>query len=254
MSSRDRLVRRALLISLFERYGITSFRLSSAIIFSRLLTREVIGIFTVGVAVIGIAHVIGDFGIGQYLLQEKSLTPETVASALGLTMALAWTLGGLLALSAPYISIYYKEPSVKEVVFVVALNFLITPLSAMAPALLKRSMSFGSIFKINLTAALVGAVVGVTLATRGFGFMSMAWASVASVAVSALMSQLYMPKKYRVKPSLSNIRTVFSVGSHVILERLVVQYLANKDATTVNSLEPDGAISPAITARSKVGS
>lgn len=221
MSSKNHIVKRALLISFLERYGITSLQLLSAIILARLLTPEDIGIYTVGVAVIGIAHMIRDFGVGQYLLQEKSLTVDKVASALGLTMTFAWILGGILFLSSPYIAQYYDEPAVEEVLFVVSLNFLIIPLGAMAPALLKRSMSFGTIFKINLTAAAVGASVSITLAYMGFGFMSMAWATVANVTVSALMSQLYLPKKYRVMPSLSNVKPILSFGSHVVGANLI---------------------------------
>tara|TARA_R110001599_G_scaffold353742_2_gene596031 strand:+ start:2786 stop:4264 length:1479 start_codon:yes stop_codon:yes gene_type:complete len=221
VSSKSYVVKRALLISFFERYGITSLQLLSAVILARLLTPEDIGIYTVGVAVIGIAHMIRDFGVGQYLLQEKSLTVEKVASALGLTMTFAWILGGTLLLSAPYIALYYEEPAVEEVLFVVSLNFLIIPLGAMAPALLKRSMSFGTIFKINLTAAAVGVSVSITLAYMDFGFMSMAWATVANVAVSALMSQLYLPKKYRVMPSLSNVKPILSFGSHVVGANLI---------------------------------
>tara|TARA_R110001592_G_scaffold126336_1_gene337513 strand:- start:155951 stop:157414 length:1464 start_codon:yes stop_codon:yes gene_type:complete len=210
-----------LLISFLERYGITSLQLLSAIILARLLTPEDIGIYTVGVAVIGVAHMIRDFGVGQYLLQEKNLTSQKVASALGLTMTFAWILGGILFFSAPYIAMYYQEPAVEEVLFVVSLNFLIIPLGAMAPALLRRSMSFGTIFKINVTAATVGALVSITLAFLDFGFMSMAWATVANVAVSALMSQVYLPKKYRTMPSLYNVKPILSFGGHVVGANLV---------------------------------
>ena len=229
MSSKSHIVKRALLISFLERYGITSLQLISAIILARLLTPEDIGIYTVGVAVIGIAHVIRDFGVGQYLLQEKSLTREKVASALGLTMTFAWSLGALLAVSAPYIAAYYEEPAVEKVLFVVVLNFLIIPLGAMAPALLKRSMSFGTLFKINLAAATVSAIVSISLAYLGFGFMSMAWATVANVAVGALMSQIYLPKKYRVLPSLSDVKPILNFGGHVVGANIVVE--VNTSAT-----------------------
>lgn len=188
----------------------------SVMVLARLLTPEDIGIYTIGLAIIGIAHMIRDFGIGKYIVQEKRLTREKVATALGLTITLAWTLGLIVWLSAPYVAEFYGEPGIQQVVHVVSLNFLIIPLGAMSPALLKRSMSFGTLLKINLSSTFLSVVVGVTLAYLGYGYLSMAWASVANVSGSAAMAQYYLPKKYRVLPSLKNPKNIISFGWHVV--------------------------------------
>ncbi|MBR9912438.1 MAG: lipopolysaccharide biosynthesis protein [Gammaproteobacteria bacterium] len=216
MPSDRYIVKRALLISFIERYANTCLQFASIMVLARLLTPEDIGIYTVGLAIIGIAHMVRDFGIGKYLVQEKELTQEKVSAALGLTICFAWSLGLIVCVLAPYAADFYKEESIKEVIYVVALNFLIIPFGAMAPALLKRSMSFGTILKINLSSTFVSVVVGISLAYSGHGYMSMAWASVANVAASAIMAQCYLPAKYRVWPSLRNSKKILGFGSHVV--------------------------------------
>lgn len=210
------IVKRSLLISFLERYAITALQFVSVMVMARLLTPEDIGIYTVGLAIIGIAHMLRDFGIGSYLIQEKELTKEKVSAALGITILLAWSMGVVVYLLAPYAARFYAEASVKDVIHVVALHFLIIPFGAMAPALLKRSMSFGTLMKINLSATLVNVLVGVYLAYHGHGYMSMAWASVASVTASAILAQYYLPDKYRVYPSLKNTKKILGFGSHIV--------------------------------------
>lgn len=189
----------------------------------RLLTPEDIGIYTVGLAIIGIAHMVRDFGVGKYLVQEKNLTPEIVSGALGITIIFAWSMGGVVMLLAPYAAAFYNEVAVEGVLYVVGLNFFIIPFGAMAPALLKRSMSFGTLLKVNLSSTFVSVLVGVSLAYAGYGYMSMAWASVANVAASAVMAQWYLPAKYRVFPSLKNAKRILRFGRHIVGANLATE-------------------------------
>ena len=76
----------------------------SILILARLLTPEQIGIYTVAVATISLAQMVRDFGVSQYLIQEKALSREKVAAALSLTASIAWVLGILIFAAAPYIS------------------------------------------------------------------------------------------------------------------------------------------------------
>lgn len=227
MPSDSYIVKRSLFFSFMGRYANTALQFVSVVILARLLTPEDIGIYTVGLAIIGIAHMIRDFGIGKYLVQEKNLTPDTVASAFGLTIAIAWSLGAMVMFLAPFVAQFYEEPAVESVVLIVGLNFFIIPLGAMSASLLKRSMSFGTLFKINIASTFASVVVGISLALMGFGFLSMAWASVANVAVTAIGAQYYLPKKYRVYPRLKGSKKILSFGSHVVGANIVTEVNAS---------------------------
>ena len=64
-------VRRALALSLVERYLTLAIALGSNMVLARLLTPDQIGVYSVSLAVIGLAQALRDFGVGSYLIQEK---------------------------------------------------------------------------------------------------------------------------------------------------------------------------------------
>jgi hypothetical protein len=74
-------VRRALALSFAERYVLIAIFLFSNILVARLLNCEEIGIYSVSLAVIAVAQVLRDFGIGNFLIQEKELTEAHVRTA-----------------------------------------------------------------------------------------------------------------------------------------------------------------------------
>ncbi len=216
MATKLNVVKRSLIIAFAERYSISALQFISIMVLARILTPEEIGIYTVALAVISFAQVFRDFGVSQYLVQEKVLNKKKVAAALGVTTAIALPLGILAYASAPVIANYYDEPLIRSVIEVSAINFFLLPIGALAPDLLKRGMSFGTRSKINLGSAVTHVTMSISLALMGFGVMSMAWATVGSSVVTAALGQLYLPKKYRVLPSLRGSRAVFSFGTYTL--------------------------------------
>lgn len=231
MSEQRNLVKRSLLISFAERYSITALQFISVMVLARIFTPEEIGIYTVALTVVNFAQVFRDFGVSQYLVQEKELSRTKVAAALGLTASMAFLLGIVAYASAPFVANYYDEPLIQTVIEVAAINFFLIPIGAMAPSLLKRSMSFGTLFKINVSATIANVTLGISLALMGFGVTSMAWATVGASVVVAVLGQLYLPRKYRVMPSLRNSRAVISFGSYTVASNF-----SNEAGTSVPDL------------------
>ena len=58
-------VRMSLLISLAEKYSVTVINIGSTLIIARLLSPEEIGVYSVGMAFVAVAHTLRDFGIGN---------------------------------------------------------------------------------------------------------------------------------------------------------------------------------------------
>lgn len=206
-------VRNALVNSIIGRYGNALLHLINVTVLARLLTPAEVGIYSVGVAIVSFAQVFRDFGVSTYLIQEKELTQQRVASALGLTSVVAFAMGTIVLLIAGKAGEYYKETGVTEVMQVLAFSFFLLPFGGMAPALLRRKMNFRALTIIGLLCTFTNVAVGIILALQGFGFMCMAWASLASAAVNALLCYLNLPKVYRTFPSFSAWRDVFSISA-----------------------------------------
>jgi O-antigen/teichoic acid export membrane protein len=188
-------VRRALALTLLERYLTTLLALASNVLLARLLTPEQIGIYSVSLAAIGIAHVLREFGIGNYLIQVKELSEGHIGTAFGLSLILGIGLFSILMLGAPYVAAFYGEASMSLTLRIVALNFLILPFATVAGTLLRRDMHFKKLVPVALTAAAVSFIVTIALAWAGLGADSMAIGSVVQNALIGLGNWWVTPSR-----------------------------------------------------------
>jgi hypothetical protein len=152
------IVRRALLLSVMERYGLIALGLISYVLVARLLTPYEIGIYSVTAALVGVVHVIRDFGVASYLIQEQDLTRERRDTALGLSLLTGSVLFVAVFAVAPLVASLYGDTRMASILRVVSLNLLLLPFCGIALSLLRREMRFGQLLWINILAAVVGFV------------------------------------------------------------------------------------------------
>lgn len=207
-------VRQSLLYAFIERYFSVLLALGSSMVLARLLTPEEFGIYSVTLALIGIAHVLRDFGIANYLIQARELGTEQLRSAFGLALTLGLTLCGLLLLAAPWVAQFYEEPRMTAVMQVVALNFAVLPLCTLSVAMLRREMRFKPLMWIQSGAALVNTVLSVALAWLEWGPVSLAWGSVAGNLLTGAGAWWARPERTILRPSGANWGPLWRFGSH----------------------------------------
>ena len=214
-------VRKSIALSFAENYSVMIIGTISVMVLARLLTPEEIGIFSVGAAAVALAHAMRDLGVSDYLIWERELTTERIRTAFAVTLIIGWTLAAvLIALSGP-VSDFYNNPGLRLVLRVLSLTFLVMPFGSPILALLQRDMAFGVLLRINVASALVHATTAIALAALGFGFMSLAWASVTGVLATALLAAVYRPSIARVLPSFKEWRRVLSFGGFYSLSTLL---------------------------------
>ena len=214
-------VRRSLAISFAERYALIALSLAGNILLARLLTPEEIGIYSVAVAVIGIAQILRDFGVGSFLIQERNLTEEHIRTAFGVSLILGGALSVGLFVAAPWVAQFYAEPRLADTMRISALNFVVLPFSSISLSLLRRDMEFGRIMIVTLVAAVVGFLTTIGLALAGFGPNSMAVGAVATNIVTGAGAWLSRRDRKILPPSLSQWRVVLNFGGQVTASGIV---------------------------------
>lgn len=209
------MIRKALLFSFSANYTILVLGFIGTLFISRLLTPAQIGVFSVAAVLVGMAHLVRDFGVGQYLIREKDLTREKMQAAFALTLMIGVTMAVLLALASGPIARFYGDLGVRQVILVLAGNFLLIPFGSVTMAMLRRQMNFGALYLINVSSAVAHLLTAVSLALLGHGFMSLAWAALAGVITTVLMAGIHRPSELPWLPSLKGIGKVVSFGSYV---------------------------------------
>jgi O-antigen/teichoic acid export membrane protein len=220
-------VRRSLVLSFARNYTNLAFSLGSVMILSRLLTPTQIGVYSVAVATTTVIQMLRDFGVSEYLVQEKELNDAVARSAFTVNLLMAWSLAIIVFFSSPWIAAFYKEPGLGLVLEVLSLNFILLPFGSTVNALLLRSMQFGILYKINLGWLLVRTGTTLTLAFLGYGYMSLAWGSVAGMAANVLGCSIW-GRAYRIRGlGLKHWRAITRFGMQQTLGGIVGQLGGN---------------------------
>jgi O-antigen/teichoic acid export membrane protein len=194
-------IRRSLVWSFATRYGVLAIQACGTLILARLLTPADFGLFAVAVAFVALAGMIRDFGITSYVLQERELTPARLRTALGLALVVAWGMAALLVAVGAPVGQFYGDGSLRQVILVLALSFIIAPVGSLLHAYIRRRMEFAITFRIDLVAAVAQTTTAIGLAASGFGVLSLAWATFAEVAATAALALLHRPSEFRLTPS-----------------------------------------------------
>jgi O-antigen/teichoic acid export membrane protein len=227
MATKHPSVRHSLVLSFARNYTNLVFSLGTVMILSRLLTPAQIGVYSVAVATTTVIQMLRDFGVSEYLVQEKELNDAVARSAFTVNLLIAWSLAIIVFFSNPWIAAFYKEPGLGMVLEVLSINFVLLPFGSTVNALLTRSMQFGILYKINLGWVVVRAGTTLTLAYLGFGYMSPAWGSVAGMAATVLGCFVW-GHAYRIKGlGLTHWRAVTRFGMQQTVGGIVNQLGSN---------------------------
>lgn len=214
-------VRRSLAITLAERHLLIALSLGSNVLLARLLTPEQIGLYSVNLAFIGIAHMLRDFGISNFLVQVPELRTTHIRTSFGISLLLGGTLFALLFVVAPLIADFYNDSRLTTTLRICALNFVVLPFNSVPSALMRRDMQFQRLVYIAMTAAVVGTGTTVGLAWLGVGPSSMAIGSVAASVVTAAGTYAARADFRGLAPSLAGWRPVVNFGGQSALTSVV---------------------------------
>jgi O-antigen/teichoic acid export membrane protein len=213
--------RKSLFFSFLDRYAGLAISVLTSMVIARLLTPAEIGVFSVTMVLLMFVATVRDMGAGQYLVQEKDLTIERIRAVWTVQLGLGLGLACVVLLASYPVAVFYKEPRMRDIMLVVALNYVINPFGSLTHAWLMREMRFESSALIRFSGGVCGALVSTWLAWTNYGPISLAFGSLASTVVGAMMATYFRPKFFPWLPGVGEIRRVLVFGSQLTASSLV---------------------------------
>lgn len=210
-------VRRALAFSFLDRYAGLVLGIASSIVIARLLTPAEIGAFSVTMVLMSLAQTFRDLGAGQYLVQEKELTPPRIRAVWTVLLGLGVLLCVFSVLIAKPVAAFYNDPRIEFILYVLAANYLINPIAGITYAWLMREMRYDAVALMRFSAALAGSATSVYLAWLGWGPISLAWGALASTCANAGVGLMLRPRGFPWLPGFGEVRRVMGFGYRVTL-------------------------------------
>ncbi|MFA7306155.1 MAG: lipopolysaccharide biosynthesis protein [Hyphomicrobium sp.] len=215
----DELGRKALrggAISVVGTYGSAILQIGAAVVLARLLTPDDFGLVAIVTVLTSFAPFLIDFGLGDATMQRREITEGNVSSLFWLSTAIGAAIALLVAISGPVIAWLYRDPRLEPIAFFSALPFLLVGMTGQHMALLRRTMQFTMIARIQILATLAGVAIAIPLALHGAGY----WALVARPIVNALLVAIGAWLACSWRPGLpesgGEVASMVRFGMHVV--------------------------------------
>lgn len=213
--------RKSLAVNFLSSSGATAVQFVVSLLVARILSPAEIGIYSIAVVLVNIAHVVRDFGVSTYLQREDELTSGKVRSAIAVAYAIAWFIAAGVFISSGPAARYFGYAEIKPVMQILAVSFVFIPFSSVALALLLREFDAGKIAIGSFWGTLAHTVTCLGLALAGFGASSLAWANLANILATGLTYIYLRPRHMAYTPRFRDIGGVIRFGGGALFANLV---------------------------------
>jgi O-antigen/teichoic acid export membrane protein len=200
--------------SWLSRFSGLLLRIFSTVILTRLLQPQEFGLLAMAQVFSDFASLFIDFGFSVSIMHSKEIDEDLTSSVFWLNLGMALLIFLAFMPGAYAIAAFYHEPLLVPLTRFVALTFVLSGLSAVPTALLKRRMRFDQVAKAEISTNFASGLLAVILAWRGFGVWSIAAQLVGGAAFFAALVLTMARWRPRLRLSRAALREVagFSLG------------------------------------------
>ena len=207
--------------SALERFSLQGVQFLINIVMARLLLPSDYGLIAMLAIFLQISQAFVDSGFTNALIQRKDRNEVDFSTVFYFNIVIAVVFYLILFVAAPWIADFYHMPALVAVTRVIALNLIISALSAVHKTKLTIAIDFKTQAKASFTAAVVSGVMGIWMAYTGWGV----WSLVVQTLMNALFLTLLLYYFLRWRPllvfSVSSFRRLFAFGSKLLVSGLI---------------------------------
>lgn len=198
-------------------------------ILMRLLTPEDFGLVAIVSIFIGFANVLSKIGLSSSIVNKKDVNKFdydnifTFSFLIGLILSLF-----LLFLSSP-LSIFFNDMRLEFLFQISAVILLISPITAIPSAIIKRKLDFKKIALIDFFSVTISLLVSILMAYNGYGYYSLIAQSIVRNSVRIFL--LFIVTKYRpsFRINIPNLKEHLAFGIPILGSRVVNYGIGNFD-------------------------
>lgn len=207
-----------------ERIAAQFVTLIVSIILARILSPEDYGIIAIVTIFITFANVFVSDGFGSALIQKKEVDALDYSSVLYFNIAFSVILYAIIFFSAPLISLFYGEgyEILTPVLRILGLRIIVCAINSVQQAYVSRNMIFKKFFWATLIGTLLSAVVGISMAYRGFGVWALVGQYLTNTTVGTVTLAISLRKKPILSFSFNRLRGMVGYGSKILGTSLLI--------------------------------
>lgn len=198
-----------------------------SLILARLLMPAEMGLIGMIGIFMGIGGALINGGLTTSLIRTKDPDQADYSTVFVFNLLGSVAIYGLMYFAAPFVADFYNEPRLGSITRIYCLIFIINAFSAVQVTRLHKSLDFKTETRASLISTLSSAIVGLTMAYRGYGVMSLVWMAVTVALVNTLV--LWFTSGW--KPSLiftkDKFKKHFAFGNRMMFSGLLDIFYQN---------------------------
>jgi O-antigen/teichoic acid export membrane protein len=192
------------------------------LILARLLTPADFGVVGVAMIAIGLAQIFQDFGLGKTLIQRETEVEKCANIVFWTNLTLSIVIYIIIFLTAPFLSKFFHEPKVINVLRVLSLQIILLSFIVAHRALFQRNFQFKQLFFIQLSSSAVRGLVSISLALLGYGVWALVFGSLAGAFVQILLFWKFSQWRPNLSYDVQLAKQLFAFSIWIVLEAFLI--------------------------------
>ncbi len=197
------------------------------IILARLLLPEDYGLIGMITIFITISQAIVESGFSRALIQKKDADQVDYSTTFFFNFMISILVYGILYFIAPLIADFYEEPLLIDLIKVVGLNVIISSFAIIQRTILIKEINFKVQAVVNISAGIIGALVGIGCALAGFGVWSLVLQYLSRNFITSLLFWVFNDWKPSLIFSVAALKKLFDFGSKILASTLLYAAFQN---------------------------
>ena len=195
--------------------------LGSIMILARLLSPHDFGLLAMVTAIMGFLRIFKEAGLSTPTVQREAITHAQVSNLFWMNLCLSTTIGLLVALSAPAIAWFYREPRLTGITVALSFTFLLEGSVTQHLAILNRQMRFGTLAVIQIVSMIAGVSVGIVMAWLACGYWSLVALQLTTPTVAFLLIWINSAWFPQLPTRHSGTRSLVTFGANLAVSGLI---------------------------------
>jgi O-antigen/teichoic acid export membrane protein len=216
--------------------------LATMAVLARLLTPQEFGIVAFATVAVNWLGVLKDLGLGGAVIQRRDDTEEAAQTAYVLNLVMSGVLTAAVALAAPAVAAFFREPLVVPILRVLSFTFIIQALGALHVVLLRRNLDFRRKLIPDVGQAVIKGIASIAFAVAGFGVWALVWGQLIGALASSVLAWMVFSWKPTFRLHRRLVRPLMRFGMPLMLTDIQAAIWSNLDYVIVGRMLGDTAL------------
>jgi PST family polysaccharide transporter len=199
------------------------------IILARLLSPYEFGIIAIIAIFVGFLQIFKDFGFGNILISTKDVDDLDYSTVFWTNLGLGVLLSSLLYMSSPWITIFYKEPILENLIDVISLLFIVQAFNFVQVIKLTKKLQYKKLAIVSFVSILISGTIGIISALNGLGVWSLIMKDLSQALVYLILIWRLSSWKPSFQFSFNRFKYFLNSGSALLGTKLLNYFSRNID-------------------------